>query len=89
MQIGHFEKFLEMILGRPSLPLEITLGSRYALLTRVAGFFISAATIGCYDDATGLRLLALLAALNTFSGTLDGGLGGCGPATIGHRSHFA
>jgi hypothetical protein len=37
----------------------------------------------------GSPLLPLLAALSTFPGALDGGLGGCGPTNISRRSHVA
>jgi hypothetical protein len=86
---GYFEKFLEMIFGRPSLPLEVTLDSCYELFIGVTGFLIVITTAGCYGDAMGSPLLPLLTTLNAFSGTFDGGFGGRGPATVGRRSRVA
>jgi hypothetical protein len=87
--VGHFKKFLEMIFGRPSLPLEVALDNRYELLTGVTGFLIIITTAGCYGDMMGSPLLPLLATHNAFSGTSDGGFSGRGLATIGRRSRVA
>jgi hypothetical protein len=87
--VGHFKKFLEMIFGRLSLPLEVALDSRYKLLTGVTGFLIVITTAGCYGDTMGSLLLPLLATRSAFSATFDGGFGGRGPATVGRRSRVA
>jgi hypothetical protein len=86
MWTGHFEKFLEVIFGWPSLPLEVAFGSRHELLTGVADFLIVVAVAGHNRNATGLALLPLLATLSAFPSTFDGGLGGCGSTTVGDRS---
>jgi hypothetical protein len=83
---GRFKKFLKMIFGWPRLVLEVMFGSRYTLLTRVAGFLIATTVAGYYGDTTGLPLLPFLATLGTFRSTLNGGLGWCGSATAG--GHF-
>jgi hypothetical protein len=89
IHIGCFEKFLEMIFGCLSLPLEVVFDSRYELLTGVASFLIAAATAGCYGDMTKSPLLPLLATLNAFSSSFDGGFGERGPTTVGRHSHVA
>jgi hypothetical protein len=86
VRTGRFEKFLEMIFGRPSLALEVTFGSRYTLLTGVTDFLVVNTVVGYYGNMTGSPLLPLLVALSTFSGALGGGLGGYGSATV--SSHF-
>jgi hypothetical protein len=43
-----------MIFGQLSLALEVTSGSRYALLTEVASFLIANAIVGSYGNVTGL-----------------------------------
>jgi hypothetical protein len=85
VRTGHFEKFLEMIIGRPSLALEVTLGSRYALLIGVVGCLVAATIASYYGDVMGSPLLPLLAALSSIPGAFDGGLGGCGSATFSGR----
>jgi hypothetical protein len=89
MQIGHFEKFLEMMFGHPSLLHEITHDSRYKLLTGVVSFVITVAVASCYGDTWGSPLLPLIATINTFSRTFDSCFGGRGPATVHHRSRVA
>jgi hypothetical protein len=39
MRTGRFKKLLEVVLGRPSLPLEITFGNRYKSPVGVINFF--------------------------------------------------
>jgi hypothetical protein len=67
---GRFEKFLEMIFGRPHLAFEVVFGSLYAFLAGVAYFFIIAAVAGYYSDTSGLPLLPFLTALGTFPSAL-------------------
>jgi hypothetical protein len=86
MQIGRFKKFLEVVFGRPSLPLEFAFGSRYEPLAGVVGFHTIVAVVGHYGDAMGSTLLTLLASLSTFPGAFDGGLGRHGSATS--SDHF-
>jgi hypothetical protein len=43
-----------MIFGQLSLALEVTSGSRYALLTEVVSFLIANAIVGSYGNVTGL-----------------------------------
>jgi hypothetical protein len=86
MQIGRFQKFLEVVFGRPGLSLEVTFGSRYELVTRVVDSLIVVAIAGHHGNTTVSTLLPLLAILSAFLGALHGGLGGRGPATIGSRS---
>jgi hypothetical protein len=82
VQIRHFEKFLKMIFGHPSLAIEVMFGSRYTLLNRVVGSLVATAIAGYYGDVMGSPLLPLLAALSAIPSTLDSGLGGCSSATI-------
>jgi hypothetical protein len=80
--MGQFKKFLKMNFGQLSLALEVTSGSRYALLTEVASFLIANAIVGSYGNVTGLRPLP-------FPGTLGGGLGGYNSATVSGHFHVA
>jgi hypothetical protein len=50
---------------------------------------LATAVVSCYGDVIGSLLLPLLAALNAFSGTIDGGFGGHGPDTVGCRPRIA
>jgi hypothetical protein len=70
-----------MIFGQPRLVLEVTFGSRYALLSRVTGFLVATAITGYYGDPMRSPLLPFLAACGTFPSALNGGLGWCGSAT--------
>jgi hypothetical protein len=87
MQTSHFKKFLEVVFGQPSLPLDFMFDSHYELLAGIVGSLITVAIVAHCGDAMGSALLPLLATFITFPVTLDSGLGGCGPATIGDRSH--
>jgi hypothetical protein len=62
--------------------LEVTFDSRYALLIGVTGTLIASTVVSYYDNVIGSPHLPLIAAFSAFPGTLDGGLGGCGLATI-------
>jgi hypothetical protein len=86
MRTGRSKKFLKVVFGQPSLPLVVTFGSCYELLTRVVSSLVIVAIAGHHGNATGSALLPLLTTLSAFPGTFDGGLGGCGLATIGGRS---
>jgi hypothetical protein len=86
MQTGCFKKFLEVVFGRLSLSLEVTLGSRYEPLTGGIGFLTAVIVAGHYGNVMGSVLLLLLAARSTFHGAFDGGLDGRSPATAGGRS---
>jgi hypothetical protein len=55
MRTSWFEKFLEVTFGWPSLPLEVTFGSHYALLAGVIGFLIATTITGYNGDAMGHR----------------------------------
>jgi hypothetical protein len=66
VQIGHSEKFLEMIFGRLSLALEVTFRSRYALLANVVGFLIIVVIAGYYGDMMGHRFCPFLLPLAPF-----------------------
>jgi hypothetical protein len=81
--VGHFEKFLEMMFGRPHLALELVFGSRYALLAGVTGFFVIAAIAFYYSDTLGSPLLPFLDTLGAFPSSLDGALCCCSSATSG------
>jgi hypothetical protein len=70
-----------MIFGRPRLVIEVMLGSRYALLSRVTGFLIATAITGYYGDPMRSSLLPFLAAYGTFPSALNDGLGWCSSAT--------
>jgi hypothetical protein len=63
IRIGRFKKFLEVVFGQPSLPLEVAFDSRYEPLTRDAGFLTAVVIAGHHGDATGSMLLPLLAIL--------------------------
>jgi hypothetical protein len=89
MQTGCLKKLLKVVFGRPSLPLEVSFDSRYELLIGVVSFLIVVAVASHYGNVMGSTLLPLLAALSAFPGTFDGGLGGCGPATIGGCSRIS
>jgi hypothetical protein len=86
MQIGRFKKFLKVVFGRSSLPLEVMFDGRYELLTGVVGSLIAVVVIGHYGNAMGSALLPLFATLSTFPGAFDGGLGGHGSTTVGDLS---
>jgi hypothetical protein len=83
MKTCRFKKFLEVVFGRPCLPLEVAIGSHYELLTGVVGSLIA----GHYGNTTVSTLLPLFAALSAFPGSFHGGLGGHGLTTIGGSSH--
>jgi hypothetical protein len=85
VRVGHFEKFLKMIFGRPCLALEVTFSCHDTLLARVAGFLIAATVISYNGDAMGSSLLPFLTTLGALAGTLNGGLGWFGSATISGR----
>jgi hypothetical protein len=80
---GRFEKFLKMILRPPRLALEVTLGSRDILLTRVIGFLIIAVVAGSDCNASGMPLLPLFTIISTFPNALVGGFGWCCLAAVG------
>jgi hypothetical protein len=86
MQIGRFKKFLKVVFGRSSLPLEVVFDGRYELLAGVVGSLIAVVVIGHYGNAMGSALLPLFATLSTFPGAFDGGLGGRGSTTVGDLS---
>jgi hypothetical protein len=66
-----------MIIRPARLALEVTLGSRDILLTRVIGFVIIA-VITCSDcNASWMPLLPLFTIISTFPNALVGGFGWC------------
>jgi hypothetical protein len=89
VQIGHFEKFLQMIFGHLSLALEVMFSSRYTLLNGVVGSLVATAIASYYGNVMGSPLLSLLAAFSAVPSTLDSGLGGCSSATINSRFSVA
>jgi hypothetical protein len=76
MRTGRIKKFLEVVYGRPSLPLEVTFDNRYEPLAGAIGFLTTIVVAGHYGNAMWSVLLPLLATLSTFLGALYGGLGG-------------
>jgi hypothetical protein len=72
---GRFEKFLEMVLRRPRLALEVSFGGHDTLLATVAGFLTATAIANHYGDTSRMPLVPLLAALGTLPSTLTGGPG--------------
>jgi hypothetical protein len=85
VRTSHYEKFLKMIFWRPHLTLEVMFSSRYAHLARDIGFLVTV-TIACYyGDTSDLPILPFPTAVVAFPGTHNGGLGGCGSATISGR----
>jgi hypothetical protein len=89
MQTSRFKKFLEVVFGHPSLPLEITFGCRYIPHTRVIGFFPTLVVVGHCTPVTRSALLPLVAALSTSSSALVGVFSGCGLTTVRSRSHIS
>jgi hypothetical protein len=83
----HFKKFLKVVFGWASLPLEVVLGSCYEPLTGTLGFLTAFAVAIHYGNKMGSALLPLLATLSAFPSTFDGGLGERGPTIVGGRSH--
>jgi hypothetical protein len=71
--------------GWSRLAHEVMFGVHYAILAGVTGFLIAAAIVSYYDDMMGSPRVPFLAALGAFLGTLNGGLGWCGSATISGR----
>jgi hypothetical protein len=90
MQTGRFKKFLELVFGWPSLPLEVTFGSRCKPLAGVIGLLaiVVVAVASHHGTMMGSALLPLLAALSAFPGAFDGGLSGHCPAIAGGRFHI-
>jgi hypothetical protein len=86
MPIGRFKKFLEVVFGWSSLPLEITFDSRYEPLTGVVDLYPTIVVARSYSKAMWSALLSLLATLSAFPGTFDGCLGGHSPASTSSPS---
>jgi hypothetical protein len=87
MWTGRFKKFLEVVFGRPSLPLDVTFGSHYEPLVTAVGFLTAVFVASHYSNAMESALFPLLAALRVFPNAFDGGLGGSSLAAAGGRSH--
>jgi hypothetical protein len=87
VQTGCFKNLLKMVFGWSGSPLEITFGSCHELLTGVVGFFPVTVIASHCSEAMESVLLPLLSALSALFGAFDGGLGRCGLATPGGRSH--
>jgi hypothetical protein len=89
VRVGHFEKFLEMVLRLSPLALEVVLGDSDILLSRVASFLVIAIIMGHNSDVPGAPIMPLLSALGTFPSTLDGGFRRCCSATTYGCFHVA
>jgi hypothetical protein len=84
--IVRFKKFLEVVFGWPSLPLEVTFGSHYEPLVGAVSFLTAVVIASRYGNAMESALFPLLATLRVFPNAFDGGLGGSSPAAAGGRS---
>jgi hypothetical protein len=82
VRIGHFEKFLEMVLWLPCLSHEVALGGRNILLTRIVCFLVIAIVAGSDCNVPGALLLPPITALGTFHSSLDGNFGWCCAGTF-------
>jgi hypothetical protein len=89
MRTGRFKNYLEVVLGRPSLSLEVAFNSRYEPLTGAIGSLTAVAVAGYYGNVTGSQFLPLLATLSAFPAAFDGALCSCGPATTGGCSRIS
>jgi hypothetical protein len=87
MRTVRFKKFLKVVFGWASLPLEVVLGSYYEPFTGALGFLTAVVVAIHYGNKTGSALLPLLATLSAFPSTFDGGLGERSPTIAGSRSH--
>jgi hypothetical protein len=68
MWIDRFKKFLKVVFGQPSLPLEIAFSSHYKPLAEVVGFLPIIVVAGHYSKVTWSALLPLLVVLSALPG---------------------
>jgi hypothetical protein len=77
VQIGHFKKFLKMVLRPSCLVFEVALDGRNILLIGVVRFLVFIVAAGNDRNPPGASLLPLVTALSTFPCALYDGFGRC------------
>jgi hypothetical protein len=84
VRVGHFEKFLEMVLRLSPLALEVVLGDSDILLSRVASFLVIAIIMGHNSDVPGAPIMPFFLPLAPFLALLMVALDGAArlPLTV-------